>query len=132
MEEAYTTGKGPVVVRARTTRETLPSGREAIVVTELPYQVNKKNLIIRIGDLYKERRLEGIADLRDESDRQGMRVVIELRRGAEPRVVLNKLFQLTSLQETFHINCLALVDGQPKCSPCATWSGTSSSTASGW
>ncbi len=114
MEDAYTTGKGRVVVRARTAAETLPSGREAIVVTELPYQVNKKNLIVRIGELYRERRLEGIADLRDESDRKGMRVVIELRRGVEPRVVLNKLFQLTALQDSFSINSLALVDGQPR------------------
>ena len=114
IEDAYTTGKGKIVVRGRVYVETVNSGREAIIVTEIPYQVNKANLIIRIADLVKERRLDGIADLRDESDRRGMRIVIEVRRRFDPKVVLNRLFTLTQLQDAFHVNTLALVDGQPQ------------------
>jgi DNA gyrase subunit A len=89
-------------------------GREALIVNELPYQVNKANLIIRIADLCKEKRLDGIADLRDESDRRGMRIVIEIKRGIDPRIVLNRLFNLTQLQDAFHVNALALVGGKPQ------------------
>ena len=112
--DAYTTGKGRIVVRARVVIETLSGGREALIVTELPYQVNKANLIVRIADLVKDRRLEGIADLRDESDRRGMRVVIEIRRRFDPKIILNRLFSLTQLQDPFHVNTLALVGGKPQ------------------
>ena len=114
IEDAYTTGKGKIVVRARVAIESVSGGREAIIVSELPYQVNKANLIIRIADLVKEKRLEGIADLRDESDRRGMRVVIEIKRGMDPKIVLNRLFNLTQLQDAFHVNALALVGGKPQ------------------
>ena len=113
IEDAYTTGKGKVVVRGRATIESLRNGRQAIIVTEIPYQVNKANLIIRIADLVKERRLDGIADLRDESDRHGMRIVIEIRRRVDPKIVLNKLFSLTQLQDSFGVNLLALDGGKP-------------------
>ena len=114
IEDAYTTGKGKIVVRARVAVESVSGGREALIVSELPYQVNKANLIIRIADLAKEKRLEGIADLRDESDRRGMRIVIEIKRGIDPRIVLNRLFNLTQLQDPFHVNALALVGGKPQ------------------
>ena len=114
IEDAYTTGKGKIVVRARVAIESVSSAREAIIVSELPYQVNKANLIIRIADLVKEKRLDGIADLRDESDRRGMRIVIEIKRGIDPKIVLNRLFNLTQLQDAFHVNALALVGGKPQ------------------
>ena len=114
IEDAYTTGKGKIVVRARVAVESVSGGREALIVSELPYQVNKANLIIRIADLVKEKRLDGIADLRDESDRRGMRIVIEIKRGIDPRIVLNRLFNLTQLQDPFHVNALALVGGKPQ------------------
>lgn len=110
---AYT-GKGKVVIRARYHLEEKSADKEAIIVTELPYQVNKANLIIRIAELVREKKIDGISDLRDESDRDGMRMVIELKRGASPKVVLNHLFTHTSLQVNFSINNLALVDGKPK------------------
>ncbi|MBF0187419.1 MAG: DNA gyrase subunit A [Magnetococcales bacterium] len=109
----YETGRGSVVVRARTTIETKKDGREAIIVDELPYQVNKARLVERIADLVREKKLEGISDLRDESDREGMRVVIELKRDAFADVVLNHLFKHTPMQTTFGINALALVAGKP-------------------
>ena len=112
--DAYTTGKGKIMVRARVVIETLSGGRDALIVSELPYQVNKANLIVRIADLVKDRRLEGIADLRDESDRRGMRIVIEIRRRFDPKIVLNRLFTLTQLQDPFHVNSLALVGGKPQ------------------
>ncbi len=108
------TGRGKVVIRARYHLEDVSAEKEAIVVTELPYQVNKANLIVRIADLVREKKIDGIADLRDESDREGMRMIIELKRGASPKVVLNHLFAHTSLQVNFSINNLALVDGKPK------------------
>lgn len=108
------TGKGKVVIRARYHLEERSAEKEAIIVSELPYQVNKANLIIRIAELVREKKIDGIADLRDESDREGMRMVIELKRGASPKVVLNHLFTHTSLQVNFSINNLALVDGRPK------------------
>lgn len=114
IRNAYRTGKGKVVIRARYSLDTLRSGRDAIIVTELPYQVNKANLLKKIADLVRDKRIEGIADLRDESDRDGMRMVIELKRTAVPKVLINQLFLHTALQTNFNINNLALVDGQPK------------------
>lgn len=114
IRQAYRTGRGRITVRARCTLEETRSGRERIIVTELPYAVNKANLIIRIADLVKNKKLDGIADLRDESDKQGIRVVIELKRGAVAKVVLNQLFSHTALQQNFNVNALALVDGRPK------------------
>ncbi|MFC3653844.1 DNA gyrase subunit A [Dyella humi] len=112
--EAYRTGRGRILVRARTEIETESNGRETIIVHELPYQVNKARLIEKIAELVKEKRLEGISELRDESDKDGMRVVIEIRRDSMADVVLNNLFQQTQLQVTFGINMVALVDGQPR------------------
>jgi DNA gyrase subunit A len=113
---AYTTGRGRLYVRARTHIEPLgkAGGREAIIVTELPYQVNKARLIEKIAELVREKRLEGISELRDESDKDGMRVVIELRRGELSDVVLNNLYKQTQLQSVFGINMVGLVDGQPR------------------
>ncbi|GAP66598.1 DNA gyrase subunit A [Mizugakiibacter sediminis] len=112
--EAYRTGRGRILVRAKAEIETDENGREAIIVTELPYQVNKARLIEKIAELVKEKKIEGIAELRDESDKDGMRVVIEIRRDAMADVVLNNLYQQTQLQSVFGINMVALVDGQPK------------------
>ena len=109
---AYATGRGKVVVRARTEFEPFGKDRMRIVVTELPYQVNKRQLIKNIADLVKDKRLEGISDLRDETDRNGMRMVIELKKDANPQVVLNNLFKQTALQSSFGIIMLALVDNQ--------------------
>ncbi len=114
IEQAYKTGKGRIIVRARTGLETLKNGREAIIITELPYQVNKAGLIERIAELVKVGTLDGIGDIRDESDRQGMRVVIILKRDADPRVVENQLFKHTQMQVTFGIISLALVDNRPQ------------------
>jgi DNA gyrase subunit A len=115
VREGYRTGRGRVVIRARTHFEDLDKGnRQAIIVDEIPYQVNKANLLIRIGELVREKRLEGISDLRDESDKSGMRVVIELKRGEVPEIVQNNLFKMTQLQDSFGMNMVALVDGQPR------------------
>jgi DNA gyrase subunit A len=115
INSAYRTGRGRVYVRARTGIEPLDKGgREAIVITELPYQVNKARLIEKIADLVREKRIEGISELRDESDKDGMRVVIELRRGEITDVVLNNLYKHTPLQSVFGINMVALQEGQPK------------------
>ena len=112
---AYKTGRGRVFMRARTSIETIDKrGKEAIVVTELPYQVNKARLIEKIADLVREKRIEGISELRDESDKDGMRIVIELRKGELSDVVLNNLYKQTSLQSVFGINMVALREGQPK------------------
>ncbi|MFQ5635326.1 MAG: DNA gyrase subunit A [Gammaproteobacteria bacterium] len=112
---AYHTGRGRVAMRARTRVETIDSrGKEAIVVTEIPYQVNKARLIEKIADLVRDKRLEGITELRDESDKDGMRVVIELRRGENTEVVLNNLYKQTQLESVFGINMVALRDGQPR------------------
>ena len=103
-------------MRARTHTEEMEKGnRSAIVIDELPYQVNKANLLMRIGELVREKKLEGIAEIRDESDKSGMRVVIELKRGELPEVVLNNLYKETQMQDTFGMNMVALVDGQPSC-----------------
>jgi DNA gyrase subunit A len=114
IHQAYTTGKGRVIVRARTTIEEMKNGREAIVVSELPYQVNKASLIERIADLVKLGTLEGIADIRDESDRDGMRAVIILKKDVDARIVENQLFKHTQMQITFGIIMLALVENRPQ------------------
>ena len=113
-QEAYRTGRGKVVTRAVTNIEPMNNGKSRIVVTELPYLVNKANLIQKIAELVKNKKIEGITDLRDESDREGMRVVIELRHDANANIVLNQLFKHTQLQDTFGITMLALVNNQPK------------------
>ncbi|HEY3519513.1 MAG TPA: DNA gyrase subunit A [Rhodanobacteraceae bacterium] len=112
--EAYRTGRGRLLVRAKADIEKEDNGRETIIVTEIPYQVNKARLIEKIAELVKDKKLEGISELRDESDKDGMRIVIELRRDAIGEVVLNNLFQQTQLQITFGINMVALLDGQPR------------------
>ena len=114
VKDAYASGQGKVVVRAKVTEESLKSGRGRLVITELPYQTNKAALVERIAELAKERKIEGINEVRDESDRQGMRMVIELRKEAQPAKVLNNLYKYTSMQSAFFINMLALVDGQPQ------------------
>jgi len=114
IKEAYRSGRGRITVRANVSLETLKNGKEAIIVHELPYQVNKANLIVRIAELVREKKIEGIADLRDESDRAGMRIVIELKRGVITRVVLNQLFMHTQMQINFGVNSLALVGGIPR------------------
>lgn len=114
IEEAYRSGRGKLRVRAVSDIETMPNGKSRIVVTELPYLVNKARLIEKIADLVKEKRIDGITDLRDESDRQGMRVVIELRRDVNASVILNQLYKHTQLQDTFGVIMLALVNNEPK------------------
>ena len=115
VREGYRTGRGRVVMRGRTHSEELDRGkREAIIVDELPYQVNKKNFIEKIAELVNSKKIDGISDLRDESDKSGMRVVIELKRGEIPDVVLNNLYKQTQLQDSFGMNMVALIDGQPK------------------
>ncbi len=114
VKEAYLTGRGRVVIRAKANVETLKNDRENIVITELPYQVNKATLIEKIADLVREGKIDGISNIRDESDRDGMRVVIELKRDGQPAVILNNLFKHTSMQVTFGVIMLALVNGAPK------------------
>ncbi|MBO6158246.1 MAG: DNA gyrase subunit A [Firmicutes bacterium] len=114
IEQAYRTGRGRAVVRANMEVEEMTGHRQRIVVTEIPYQVNKAKLVERIADLVKDKRLEGISDLRDESDRTGMRIVIDLKREANPRVIMNQLYKNTPLQNNTSFNMLAIVDGQPK------------------
>jgi len=115
VREGYRTGRGRVVMRARTHVEDMEKGnRSALIIDELPYQVNKANLLVRIGELVREKKLEGISEIRDESDKSGMRVVIELKRGEVPEVVLNNLYKDTQMQDTFGMNMVALVDGQPR------------------
>lgn len=115
VREGYRTGRGRVVMRARTHFEDIDRGaRQAIIVDELPYQVNKRTLLERIAELVTEKKIEGISDIRDESDKSGMRVVIELKRNEVPEVVLNNLYKNTQLQDTFGMNMVALVDGQPR------------------
>ena len=112
--EGYRSGRGRVVMRARTHFEEVGKDKQAIIVDELPYQVNKRVLLEKMAEMVNEKRLEGIADIRDESDKSGMRAVIELKRGEIPEVVLNNLYKQTQLQDSFHMNMVALVDGQPK------------------
>ncbi len=112
---AYRTGRGRVYIRARTEIETISKrGREAIIVTELPYQVNKARLIERIAELVREKRIEGVADIRDESDRRGMRIVLDVRKGEPSQVILNNLYKHTQLQDSFGVNLLAIVDHRPQ------------------
>ncbi len=115
VHDGYRTGRGRVVMRARTHFEPIgKTDRQAIIVDELPYQVNKRTLLERIAELVNEKKVEGISEIRDESDKSGMRVVIELKRGEVPEVVLNNLFKMTQLQDTFGMNMVALVDGKPR------------------
>ncbi|TNC98997.1 MAG: DNA gyrase subunit A [Gallionellaceae bacterium] len=115
VKEGYRTGRGRVIMRGRTHFEDIGKGdRQAIIIDELPYQVNKANLLIKVGELVREKKIEGITEIRDESDKSGMRAVIELRRGEMPEVVLNHLYKQTQLQDSFGINMVAIVDGQPK------------------
>lgn len=114
IEESYRTGRGKIRVRAITDIEPMNNGKNRIVVTELPYMVNKARLIEKIADLVKEKRIDGITDLRDESDRQGMRICVELRKDVNPNIVLNQLFKHTQMQDTFGVIMIALVDNQPK------------------
>jgi DNA gyrase subunit A len=116
VKEGYRTGRGRVIMRARTHFEDLDKGggRQSIIIDELPYQVNKANLLIKIGEMVREKRLEGISEIRDESDKSGMRAVIELKRGENADVILNKLYKETQLQDSFGINMVAIVDGQPR------------------
>ncbi|GAB1768249.1 DNA gyrase subunit A [Priestia megaterium] len=114
IRKAYETGKGSIIVRAKVEIEEQNNGKQTIIVHELPYQVNKAKLIEKIAELARDKKIDGITDLRDESDRSGMRIVIEVRRDANANVLLNNLYKQTSLQTSFGINTLALVDGQPK------------------
>jgi len=115
VKEGYRTGRGRVIIRARTHfEETEKGGRVAIIIDELPYQVNKANLLMKIGELVREKKIEGISDIRDESDKSGMRAVIELKRGEVPEIILNNLWKETQMQDSFGMNMVALLDGQPK------------------
>ena len=114
IDQAYRTGRGKIKVRAVTDIEAMANGKQRIIVTELPYMVNKARLIEKIATLVREKKVEGITELRDESDRSGMRICIELRRDANANVILNQLYKHTQLQDTFGVIMLALVDGQPK------------------
>ena len=114
IKEAYTTGRGRVIMRGRATIEEKENGKEVIIINEIPYQVNKSSLIEKIADLVRDKRLEGISDLRDESDKDGMRIVIECKRDAIAEIILNNLYKQTQLQDTFGIIMLAIVDGVPK------------------
>src|SRR6202008_540546 len=112
IRSAYPLGRGSIVMRGKVHFETIRKEREAIVITEIPYQLNKATLVERIAELYKEKKIEGIADLRDESDRDGYRVVVELKRDAMPEVVLNQLYRFTPLQTSFGANMVALDRGR--------------------
>ncbi|HHT9154501.1 MAG TPA: DNA gyrase subunit A [Candidatus Tripitaka sp. YC43] len=112
--EGYTTGRGAITVRARTHMETIKAGRKQIVFTEIPYQCNRDNIIARIAELVKEDKITGVADVRNESDREGCRVVVELKKGEDEGVVLNQLYKLTQLQDSFSIIMIALIDGRPQ------------------
>lgn len=114
IKQAFKTGRGKIVVRAKFNLETTKTGRDVIIVTELPYAVNKANLIMHIAALVQEKKMDSISDLRDESDRDGMRIVIELKKGAIPKLTLNRLFSHTALQQNFNVNNLALVKGRPQ------------------
>lgn len=114
IRSAYFTGRGKIIIRGKAEIEEIGQGKSAIIITEIPYQVNKAVLVTRIADLAKEKKIEGISDLRDESDRRGMRVVVELKRDSSPKKVLNNLFKHTSLQTSFPVNMVALVNGTPQ------------------
>lgn len=117
IKKAYKTGRGSITLRGDVKIETLTNGKQILIVTELPYQVNKSKLIEKIADLVREKKIEGITDLRDETDRHGIRVIIELKRDANPHVIINQLYKFTQLQQNFGIIMLALVDNQPKILP---------------
>ncbi len=112
--QAYKTGRGSFIMRAKAAIEEAGKDRENIVITEIPYQVNKSRLIERIAELVQTKKIEGISDVRDESDREGMRIVIEVKRGEESQLILNHLFKLTQMQESFGMILLAIVGGQPR------------------
>ena len=114
IEEAYRTGRGKIRVRAVTDIEAMPNGKSRIIVSELPYMVNKARLIEKIAELVRDKKIDGITDLSDQSSREGMRVVIELRRDANANVILNQLYKHTQLQDTFGVIMLALVGNEPK------------------
>ena len=114
IRNAYNTGRGSIIMRAKTAVETIRKDREAIIVTEIPYQINKATLIEKIAELVRDKRVEGISDLRDESDRDGMRIVIEIKRDAMADVVLNQLWRYTALQSSFGANMVALNGGRPQ------------------
>jgi len=114
IKKAYATGRGRVVMRAVASIEEAKGGKFQIIITELPYQVNKANLVVKIADLVKDKRIEGVSDIRDESNKLGIRVVIDLKRDAKPKTLLNKLYKYTEMQKAFNANMLALVDGEPK------------------
>jgi DNA gyrase subunit A len=114
IENAYATGQGKIILRAKASELATKAGKSQILITELPYQVNKAALVEKIAELAKVKRISGIAEVRDESDREGMRIVIELKKEAQPRQILNNLYKYTTMQSAFHINMVALVDGQPK------------------
>jgi DNA gyrase subunit A len=114
IENAYASGQGKVVVRAKVAEEKTKAGRMYLVISELPYQTNKAALVEKIAEMSKDKKIEGISEIRDESDRHGMRIVIELRRDAQPNKILNNLYKYTAMQSAFYINMLALVDGQPR------------------
>src|SRR5207249_3255470 len=114
IRSAYTTGRGQITMRARALIERQGKDRDVIVITEIPYQVNKARLIEKIAELVNDKRLEGISDIRDESDRDGMRIVIELKRGEQGLVILNNLYKMTPMQTTFGVINLAIVNGQPR------------------
>ena len=114
IRKAYETGQGSIVVRAKVEIETAKNGRQKIVVHEIPYMVNKAKLIERIANLAREKEIDGITDVNDETDREGMRIVIDVRRDASAEVILNNLYKLTLMQTTFNFNMLAIVNGAPK------------------
>jgi DNA gyrase subunit A len=114
IKQAFETGRGSVAVRSKVDIEDLPNGKKVLIVTEIPYQVNKANMVEKIANLVREKQIEGITDLRDESNREGIRVVIELRRDVQAEVILNQLYRMTALQSTFGVNTLALVNNEPK------------------
>src|SRR5258706_6936477 len=114
IRSSYHLGRGSIVMRGKVTIDTIRKDREAIIITEIPYQVNKASMVERIGELIREKKIEGIADLRDESDRDGYRVVVELKRDAMADVVLNQLYRFTPLQTNFPANVLALDSGRPQ------------------
>ena len=112
--EAYRTGQGKVIVRAVSEIEETTRGRQQIVVTEIPYQVNKARLIEKMVELVRDKKLEGVSDIRDESSRKGMRIVIELKKDTNPQIILNRLYKHTQMQDSFSMIMLAIVDGRPK------------------
>ena len=117
LSSAYYTGRGKIKIRARAHIESSKTGKDSVVITELPYQCNKANLVEKIADLVRDKKIVGITDLRDESDKDGIRVVIETKRDVVPEVIINQLYKFTQLQDTFGIILLALVNGVPKIMP---------------